>query len=70
MIKIAASNENIECFREFTSFFKKFLHGSGQKISHLEYQWYHYNHNAKRYENVIRGIYSIVYYQLAMNIAI
>jgi hypothetical protein len=19
------------------------------------YQWYHYNHNAKRYENVIRG---------------
>jgi hypothetical protein len=20
------------------------------------YQWYHYNHNAKRYENVIRGI--------------
>jgi hypothetical protein len=33
-----------------------FLHGSGQKISHLECQWYHYNHNAKRYENVIRGI--------------
>jgi hypothetical protein len=24
------------------------------------YQWYHYNHNAKRYENVMRGIiYSI-----------
>jgi hypothetical protein len=38
------------------SFFKKFLHRPGQKISHLEYQWYHYNHNAKRYENVIRGI--------------
>jgi hypothetical protein len=46
LIKIAASNENIECFREYfavgyrapdPSFFKKFLHGSGQKISHLEY---------------------------------
>jgi hypothetical protein len=36
------------------------LHVSGQKISHLEYQWYHYNHNAKRYENVIRGIINSV----------
>jgi hypothetical protein len=44
LIKIAASNENIECFREYfavgyrapdPSFFLKFLHGSGQKISHL-----------------------------------
>jgi hypothetical protein len=65
LIKIVASNENIECFREYfavgyrapdPSFFKKFLHRSGQKISHLEYQSYNYNHNAKRYENVIRGI--------------
>jgi hypothetical protein len=47
LIKIAASNENIECFREYfavgyrapdPSFFFKFLHGSEQKISHLEYQ--------------------------------
>jgi hypothetical protein len=47
LIKIAASNENIEFFREYfavgyrapdPSFFYKFLHGSGQKISHLEYQ--------------------------------
>jgi hypothetical protein len=47
LIKIAASNENIECFREYfavgyrvpdPSFFKNLLHGSGQKISHLEYQ--------------------------------
>jgi hypothetical protein len=52
LIKIAASNENIECFREYfavgyrapdPSFFLKFLHGSGlqwsgQKISHLKYQ--------------------------------
>ena len=47
LIKIAASNENIECFREYfavgyrapdPSFFLKFLHGSGQKMSHLEYQ--------------------------------
>jgi hypothetical protein len=47
LIRIAASNENIEYFREYfavgyrapyPSFFKKFLHGSGQKISHLEYQ--------------------------------
>ena len=46
LIKIAASNENIECFREYfavgygapdPSFLLKFLHGSGQKISHLEY---------------------------------
>ena len=46
LIKIAALNENIECFREYfavgyrardPSIFKKFLHGSGQKISHLEY---------------------------------
>jgi hypothetical protein len=44
---MAALNENIECFREYfavgyrapnPSFFKKFLHGSGQKISHLDYQ--------------------------------
>ena len=64
LIKIAASNENIECFREYftvsyrapdPSFFLKFLHGSGQKISHLEYQRYHCNHNAKRYENVINA---------------
>ena len=47
LIKIAASNENIEFFREYfavgyrapdPSFFYKFLHGSGQKINHLEYQ--------------------------------
>ena len=47
LIKIAASNKNIECFREYfavgyrapdPSFFLKFLHGSGQNISHLEYQ--------------------------------
>ena len=47
LIKIAASNENIECFREYfavgcrspdSSFFRSFLHGTGQKISHLEYQ--------------------------------
>ena len=47
LIKRAASNEKIKCFREYfavgyrepdPSFFKKFLHGSGQKISHLEYQ--------------------------------
>jgi hypothetical protein len=40
LIKIAASNENIECFREYfavgyrapdPSFFLYFLHGSGQK---------------------------------------
>ena len=45
LIKIEASNENIECFRECFAvgyrapdprFFKKFLHGSGQQISHLE----------------------------------
>jgi hypothetical protein len=23
------------------------------------YQWYHYNHNAKRYENVIRGMINV-----------
>jgi hypothetical protein len=47
LIKIAASNENIECFRKYfavgyrasdPSLFLKFLHRSGQKISHLEYQ--------------------------------
>jgi hypothetical protein len=46
LIKIAASNENIECFREYfavgyrapdPSFFEKFLHGSGQKISRSVY---------------------------------
>jgi hypothetical protein len=46
-IKITTSNKNIECFREYfavgyrapdPSFFKKFLHGLEQKISHLEYQ--------------------------------
>jgi hypothetical protein len=32
-----------------------------KKGSHLEYQRYHYNHNAKGYENVIRGISNCVY---------
>jgi hypothetical protein len=45
--KDSGLNENIECFREYFAvgyrapdpiFFLKFLHGSGQKISHLEYQ--------------------------------
>ena len=45
-IKIVASNEHIECFRKYfavdyrahdPSFFFKFLHESGQKISYLEY---------------------------------
>jgi SNF family Na+-dependent transporter len=41
LIKIAASNGNIECFREYFAVDiahltpKKLLHESGQKISHL-----------------------------------
>jgi hypothetical protein len=30
----------------------QYFHSRGRYL----YQWYHYNHNAKRYENVIRGI--------------
>jgi hypothetical protein len=47
LIKIAALNENIECFREYfavgyqapdPSFFKSSCTGQDKKISHLEYQ--------------------------------
>ena len=42
--------------RTWPYLFKSSCTGQDKKISHLEYQWCHYNHNAKRYENVIRGI--------------
>jgi hypothetical protein len=45
-----------ECIFTLSESRAKFLQKKKKKISHLEYQWYHYNHNAKRYENVIRGI--------------
>ena len=44
-VRCAIANNKI-----FTKTFNIFVRGR------YLYQWYHYNHNAKRYENVIRGI--------------
>jgi hypothetical protein len=44
-VKCAIANSKI-----FAKTFNIFIRGR------YLYQWYHYNHNAKRYENVIRGI--------------